>query len=219
MLAYVFWHRPRDASEIDAYERAQLAFQRSLARTRPMGMCGSAVFRLAEIPWLAGAETETGAETGAGADGDGDSNAAGYEDWYLLDDFAALGVLNEAAVGHGHRSRHDDVARRYGEGTASLYGLIEGDRGADLLAAAAVAVWVARAPGATQRMTGEMLGDGVDPAHASLWRRHLVLGPAPEFCLLADDRSRLSGASGVSPTRLPQGWSATTLERETLWHG
>lgn len=205
MLAYVFWHRPQDAGAAEAYDQAQLAFHRSLAHSRPVGMCASAVFRVERIPWL----PATG----------GEGETAGYEDWYLLEDFAALGVLNEAAVGRGHRTSHDDVARRYGDGTASLYGLIEGKHRADLLGSAAVAVWVARPPGSIRRMTGEMLGDGVDPGHASLWRRHLVLGPAPEYCLLAYDRSRLGGASGVASTRLPQGWSATTLDRELLWHG
>ena len=44
----------------------------------------------------------------------------GYEDWYLVEDYAALGVLNEAAVGHGHRTVHDDVARRFGAGLGSM---------------------------------------------------------------------------------------------------
>jgi hypothetical protein len=212
MLAYVFWHRPQDAGAMEAYEQAQLAFHRSLARSRPVGMCASAVFRVPQIPWL----PVPGVSASAGAGG---AEAAGYEDWYLLEDFAALGVLNEAVVGHGHRTSHDEVARRYGEGTASVYGLMEGDHRADLLDVAAVAVWVASPPGSIRRMTGEMLGDGVDRGHASLWRRHLVLGQAPEYCLLAGDRARLGGASGVASTRLPQGWSATTVDREVLWHG
>jgi hypothetical protein len=111
------------------------------------------------------------------------------------------------------------VARRYGDGTASLYGLIEGDHRADLLGAASVAAWVARPPGGSKAMLGELLGDGIEPGHASLWRRHLVLGPAPEYCLLAADRTRLEGASGVAQARLPEGWSVTVLERETLWRG
>lgn len=221
MLAYVFWHRPRDAGAVEGYEQAQLAFHRSLAHSRPVGMCASAVFRVGEIPWLPG--------VGAGVvGGEGDADAtrregadtpAGYEDWYLLEDFAALGVLNEAAVGHGHRTSHDEVARRYGDGTASIYGLMEGDHRNELLGSAGVAVWVASPPGSIRRMTGEMLGDGVDRGHASLWRRHLVLGHAPEYCLLAGSRARLGGASGVAATRLPQGWSATTVDREMLWHG
>ena len=47
----------------------------------------------------------------AGARSPAPTARAGYEDWYLLDDFAALGVLNEAAVGRGHRTAHDASPR------------------------------------------------------------------------------------------------------------
>ncbi len=198
MLAYVFWHSPRDADAVEAYEQAQLAFHRSLAHSRPVGMCASASFRLTQRPWPTH-------KSGVGVS---------YEDWYLLDDFTALGVLNEAAVGRGHRTSHDEIAGRLGSGAGGLYGLIEGDHRADLLAAASVAVWVAPPPGGSREMLGELLADGIEPGHASLWRRHLVLGPAPEFCLLAGE-----APAGVAPERLPAGWTATTLEREALWHG
>jgi len=204
VLAYVFWHRPRDPAGVEAYENAQLAFHRSLARSRPVGMCGSASFRVPEIPWLA---SDSHGETEAAA------SSSGYEDWYLVEDFTALGVLNEAAVGHGHRTPHDQAARRVGVGAGGLYALVEGER-ADLLSAASMAVWVQRPPGSERRPLGELLGDGMDPRHASLWRRQLVLGPAPEFCLLAGEVP-----AGVAPARLADGWSATTLAREALWNG
>jgi hypothetical protein len=73
---------------------------------------------------------------------------------------------------------------------------------------------VARAPGARSPHLGELLGDGLDPPHASLWRRQLVLGPAPEHCLLAREPP-----AGVAPSRLPPGWSATTLRREVVFAG
>jgi hypothetical protein len=198
VLAYVFWHRPREGVGTDAYEAAHVAFHRSLARTPPVGLRGSMTFRLQETPWLGGPA------------------GAGYEDWYMLADFTALGVLNEAAVGRGHRSSHDEVARQFGEGAGGLYCLIEGDAPLGPVAAGArsTATWVARPPGSTRRGLGELLGDGMDPRHASLWRRQLVLGPAPEFCLLASEAS-----AGVASTRLPSGWSARTLEREVLFGG
>ncbi len=59
----------------------------------------------------------------------------------------------------------------------------------------------------------------MDPEHASLWRRQLVLGPAPEFCLLVREESVFDEPAGVAPTRLPAGWSATVLKRDVLWHG
>ncbi|HYM46550.1 MAG TPA: hypothetical protein VES65_10400 [Solirubrobacteraceae bacterium] len=189
MLAYVFWHRPLDASATDAYEQAHVAFHRSLAHAPPVGFAGSACYRAAGLPWIDGAA------------------AAGYEDWYLVEDYTALGVLNEAAVGRGHRTVHDDVARRFGAGAGGLYGLIEGRPQLD----GASVVWVARPPGSQRRALGQLLGDGMDPRHASLWRRQLVLGPAPEYCLLAPEPP-----AGVAPTRLPKGWTATSIIRERL---
>lgn len=199
MLAYVFWHRPLDDSAIEAYERAQIAFHRSLAHAPPAGFAGSACYRAAQLPWLHGA-------------------AGGYEDWYFVEDYTALGVLNEAAVGHGHRTLHDEVARRFGGGAGGLYGLVEGDRATigqppdrTPIGEALLAVWVARMPGIERRPLGELLGDGMDPRYASLWRRQFVFGPAPEFCLLAPEPP-----AGVGATRLPEGWTSITFKRELL---
>ncbi|MBA3807093.1 MAG: hypothetical protein H0X28_01665 [Solirubrobacterales bacterium] len=202
MLAYIFWHSPREPRASEEYEQALIAFHRSLARSAPVGMSASAVFRGGALPWLAPGTREQARA------------AASYEDWYLLEDFAALGVLNEAAVGRGHVTRHDAAARGYGTGAGALYGLIEGEPCAASFGEATLAVWVTRPPGSPGRGLGELLGDGMQPAHASLWRRHLVLGPAPEFCMLAGESPQ-----GVSPARLPEGWEATALAREVLWSG
>ena len=191
MLAYLLWHRPADGAERDAYEGACARFHRSLRHAPPAGFRGSAVLRLAECPWLAPAQE------------------GAYEDWYLLDDFTALGALNEAAVAHGHRSAHDDVARRFGKGAGGLYGLLEGRAN---LADTPRSVWVSRPPRQPRGELAQLLGDGMDPAHASLWRRALVFGPAPEYCLLAPE-----SPLGTAPTRLPDGWRAQAIERELLW--
>jgi len=204
VLAYVFWHRCREGTDIEAYEQALIAFQRSLARMPPVGMRGSAVFRVGALPWSVGAAL--GEEPG------GVTAGAGYEDWYLVEDYAALGVLGEAAVGRGHRTSHDRAARGLGWGTASLYRLLEGDaRSVSGAGAASSATWVSRPLGSPERPLAELLGDGMDPAHASLWQRQLALGPAPEFCLLAGEHPQ-----GVAESRLPAGWRSATLARETL---
>jgi hypothetical protein len=200
VLAYLFWHRPSETVAAEAYEQTQLAFHRSLAHSRPIGMCASALFRVADIPWLVPASQPSGP-------------TPGYEHWYLIEDYTALGVLNEAAVGHGHRTLHDEAARHYAGGAGGLYGLLEGER-SGVLSSAAKAVWVGCPAGSDRVPSGELLGDGIDPRDASLWRRQLVLGPAPEFCLLAGE-----GAPGVGASRLPSDWTTVTLEREVLWNG
>jgi hypothetical protein len=200
MLAYVFWHCPLEDSAVEPYEQALTHFHRSLAHAPPTGFQSSAVFRVAGLPWQEG---------------------PGYEDWYFVEDYTALGVLNMAAVGHGHRTVHDAVAHRFGAGAGGLYGLIEGHPPVEPGAfdEESVAVWVGRSPGVQRRALGDLLGDGMDSRHASLWRRQFVFGPAPEFCLLSGDRSKLGLPAGLAPTRLPEGWTASVFEREALWAG
>jgi hypothetical protein len=203
VLAYVSWHRPAPGIAAGAYEGALERFHRSLEHQAPSGFRGSATFRLQELPWLA-----TSLREGAGA---GPGSGGGYEDWYLVEDWAALGVLEEAAVSHGHVDAHDKVASLAGVSTGAVYRFLEGYAGLD---EGPVAVWVARAGGHEHPSLSALLGDGMDPAVDGLWRRCLGLGPAPEFCLLASEAS-----AGVAPTRLPQGWTATILAREALWRG
>ncbi len=199
MLAYLFWHRPAEGVERETYERSAEHFHRSLAHAPPAGFCGSALYRMQEPPWLPGASAASGTADGAV-----------YEDWYFVEDFTALGVLNEAAVAHGHRGVHDEIAHRYGSGAGGLYALREGH----VHGATDQAIWIARPRGTHQPELAELLGDGMDPARSSLWRRALVLGPAPEYCLLAPEPP-----AGVAVTRLPEGWTATACAREALWRG
>ncbi|HEX4034990.1 MAG TPA: hypothetical protein VHX66_11155 [Solirubrobacteraceae bacterium] len=188
MLAYVFWHRPADGVAADAYARLLDRFHRSLAARPPVGFHGSVTFAVPAPNWL-------GAEPA-------------FEDWYVVDDFAALGVLNEAAIGRGHLSAHDAAARAAGPGTASIYRLLEGT---PTLEHARVAVWIDKPRGVESPLLAALLGDGMDPGSAGLWQRQLALGPAPEYCVLAQQPPR-----GVAKTRLAQGWSATVTERAPI---
>jgi len=129
----------------------------------------------------------------------------------VIDDWAALGVLEEAAVSRGHTTAHDAVAALAGTETAAVYRLAEGspDPGC-----AAVAVWVTPAGGHDRPVLARLLGDGIDPSCDGLWERCLVLGSAPRYCVLAGETP-----AGASATRLPSGWSAATVERAPLWRG
>jgi len=203
MLAYVFWHAPAEAVALERYEQALEGFHRSLAHSPPFGFAGSAAFRLGEVPWAE--------RSGPGAPAPG--AGTWYEDWYLVEDFAALGILAEAAVSRGHRTSHERAAKGLASGTAGLYRLLEGAvAGAEAIVAVRHATWVAPAAGAASAEIGAMLGDGADREGSSLWQRQLVLGPAPEFCVLSREPP-----AGAAPTRLAPRWSARTLPHDALF--
>jgi hypothetical protein len=144
MLAYVFWHRPRPDVEAVEYEGAQRDFHAALE-------IPSACFRMAELPF-------------------GEA-AGGYEDWYLVDDWAALGKLNAEAIDSIRLGQHNRAASGVRQGWGGVYELVRG--------AAAIPVgtkWL-------DKPRGEPSGAFVASLHhGGVWRRQLVLGPAPEFC-------------------------------------
>jgi hypothetical protein len=198
VLAYLSWHRAAAGVDPGAYEKALEHFHRSLARRPPSGFCGSAALRLSELPWLAPVD---------GAD----AQAAGYEDWYLLEDWNAVGVLEEAAPARGHETAHRQIASLAGAATGAVYRLVEGRARPS---GAGEAIWVEHRPGGERPSLGALLGDGMDPERDELWRRCIGLGPAPEYCLLAAEPP-----AGVAAGRLPSGWVARTIAREVIWSG
>ncbi len=193
MLAYVFWHRPATGVHAEDYERALARFHHSLTENRPAGFSSSVTLRASELPWLAG-------------------EGLGYEDWYLVENWTALGVLEAAAVSRGHAGAHESAAREMGTGTGAVYRLLEG---AQDLRDMHTAVWVTRPSAAEEPQIADLLEDGFDPARSALFQRSLVLGPAPELCLLSAELGD-PGETGVSDTRLPGGWRATSAAREPI---
>jgi hypothetical protein len=101
-----------------------------------------------------------------------------------VDGSAALDPLNEAAVSGMRRGSHDVLAHAMGAGAGSLLHL--SDAAADV-AGARWATWLSKPTGMPydpfyQRLAPVRGRDGV-----SLWRRQMVLGPTPEFCLLSHE--------------------------------
>jgi hypothetical protein len=134
----------------------------------------------------------------------------GYEDWYLVEDWTALGILRQTAVSAGHRTVHDDAARRAGPNAGAVYLL---DEGKPILAGVVLAVWVTPSRHRPQtEPVALLLADGLRPEQGGLWRRELSLGPAPEYCLLAGE-----SPPGLNAGRLPEGWSAQASPREPVW--
>jgi hypothetical protein len=153
MLAYLFWHWPRPDVDPGRYLAALRAFHAALAASPPPGYRGSRVLEVTGAPWA--------------------KVPRAFEDWYLVDDFTALGALEEAAISGRRREPHDGAARLALGGTGGLYRRrAEGD-----LAAPTRASWFGKPDGAGYDAFLAQVPAG------ELWQRQLVLGPAPEFCL------------------------------------
>lgn len=153
MLAYLFWHRPRPGVEREEYEQAQRQFQALLE-------VESACFRVEQLPF-----------------GDG----AGYEDWYLVEDWQALGELNAAAVDARRKGGHDRAAGMVAEGWGGIYASVRGPA-----AIPTAARWLYKPRG---KSTTDFLA-GFDSS-IPVWQRQMVLGPAPEFCVASEEGVRL----------------------------
>jgi hypothetical protein len=172
VLAYVFWHTPGSVDGISTYEAALARFHRSLDPADISGFRGSQACLVQGALWV--------------------PSPVVYEDWYFVDDFTALGALNEAAVS-GHRRRpHDNVAGMAGEGMAGVYAP---RRGAAQLSDAGRAVWFGKTAGMSYDEFFDRLGE-----RRSLWQRQMVLGPTPEFCSV-DDNDLPTGAVVVTRIR------------------
>ncbi len=182
MLAYVFWHWPQAAVDRQTYESRLVDFQKALAAHPPGGFRQSAVFRLSGAPWLP---------------------AAGYEEWYATHGSAALDPLNDAAVSPACRSQHDAVARLAGGGAAGLYRFRAGEQ---KIIGARHACWFGKPDGTSYADFYSLLEPLTRRPGVALWGRQMVLGPTPEFCLLAS-----------SPVDLPAGLSGTWLTLAPVW--
>jgi hypothetical protein len=168
MLAYVFWHWPAPGVDAARYTGALVAFHRSLASTPPAGMHGSRVYEVEAAPWL--------------------PVTRAYEDWYLVDGFAALGVLNEAAVTGARREPHEAAARLAGGGHGGVYRLLAPASGPGLDRT----TWCSKPAGVPYAEFVAKLPAG------ETWQRQMVLGPAPEFCLVGTDAAGAPGGIAVA---------------------
>ncbi len=156
MLAYVFWHWPRPEIERGQYLDHLTAFHQTLAANKPPGFQRSVVFRIQGANWL-------------------NTDGEAFEEWYLLDDSAAMDPLNDAAVSGVCEEPHNRVAREAADGTGGLYRL---RAGAGDLAQAKFALWLSKPAGVSYKDFYAGLEPGV-----TLWGRQMTLGPTTEFCI------------------------------------
>lgn len=124
-----------------------------------------------------------------------------YADWYLVDDSAALDRLNEAAVKGARSLPHDVVAHMSADGAGKLLML----RAGSVRTEPGYEIRFSKPAGMSYSELYERLKPWTDRAEVSLWRRMMVLGPAPEFCLVAP-----------SEQHLPAEMRPETLRREPI---
>ena len=110
-----------------------------------------------------------------------------YSDWYLVESSAALDQLNEAAVNSARSSDHDAVAHMSADGTGKLLALVSGSPRTE----PGFEIRFSKPAGMTYPAFYERLKPWTDQAELTLWRRMMVLGPPPEFCLLAPSEIQL----------------------------
>jgi hypothetical protein len=160
MLAYIFWHWRYPNVEKTTYQQYLVDFHETLRTQKPRGFQYSAVLQFEHAPWIGG-------------------NEEGYEDWYIVDNSAALDVLNEAAVSAPCQEPHKRVASCAAGGTGGLYRLHSGQAS---LATVRTTLWFTKPSGMSYEQLYNILDPEVKQAAGSLWRRQMTLGPAREFC-------------------------------------
>ena len=122
----------------------------------------SACFRVEELPFATGGARD------------------GYEDWYLVEGWQGIGELNEAAIDARRRTQHDRAAAMVARGWGAIYASVAGPE-----VIPEHARWLEKPAGAPLEALLEAL-----PSEAAVWRRQLVLGPAPELCVAAAGPAR-----------------------------
>ena len=176
MLAYVFWHWPQSHIDVDSYIHHLLEFHQTLAVNKPAGFQESVVFRVRGASWL-------------------NTNDYAYEEWYLLDDSAAMDRLNDAAVSGVCEEPHNRVAREAADGTGGLYRLRAGH---EELPAAKYALWLSKPTGVSYKDFYTTLHPLTSQEGVGLWGRQMTLGPTTEFCIHSTNAIELpAGYSGL----------------------
>jgi hypothetical protein len=174
MLAYVFWHWPQPGVDAETYVDHLVSFHRTLNANKPVGFNGSRVFRMRGVSWL-------------------DTREDAYEDWYLLDDSAALDRINEAAVSGVCEAPHNLVAREAAGGIAGLYRIKIGS----VFDEPRFALWLSKPAGLSYANFYATLEPIITGA---LWQRQMTLGPTTEFLI-----------HSATPIELPESWTASQL--------
>ena len=185
MLAYVFWHWPRPEIERGQYLDHLNEFHRTLAAHKPHGFQQSVVFGVSGAKWL-------------------NTDDEAYEEWYLLDDSAAMDPLNEAAVSGACEEPHNRVAREAADGTGGLYRLRAGSPD---FAHARFATWLSKPAGVSYKDFYAGMEPLTSQPGVALWGRQMTLGPTPEFCIHSQTPVLLTAFINIIRVQLDHQWT------------
>ncbi len=183
LLAYVFWHWRRAQVNEPDYEARQKGFHAALSAAPPDGFIRSSSAAIHAAAWA--------------ADG-----GASYEDWYLVQDFTALGHLNEAAISGSRAAPHQAAASAAAGGSAGIYGLRLGDP----LVRPRFAAWFQKPHGMSYVQLDSALEPLAERGRGALWMRQMTLGPAPEFCLHSEEELAFPSIFAVQTVALRRIW-------------
>ncbi|GHO98931.1 hypothetical protein KSF_089790 [Reticulibacter mediterranei] len=175
MLAYVFWHQRANNVVREDYREKLIAFHRILQERQSQGFVGSLVLEMAQLPWMM-----EGCEV--------------YEDWYFVENSAALDPLDNAAVTGICQEPHHQVARLANNGTGGLYRLKDEALNLNHLGEIRFATWFGKPSGMKYDQLYELLHQRAYTQQGSLWQRQMTMGPALEFCFHSSQKSPLAEA-------------------------
>lgn len=183
MFAYVFWHVRPDRVDVKTYEDAMSGFGRALRNQKIDGVIDNSSYWVDKVKWV---------------------EAPGYEDWVWVDELSVFERLNERAVTGPMEQPHDKIAQmtKHG-GYGSFYYLIDGQR--KTLGDSRV-FWLSRPRGIQWRdVMPKIIASAT--TEVSVWRRFMVLGPAPEFAIVGPADLQLT---------VPEGWTASIVDRRCI---
>ena len=183
MIAYVFWHWKKHDISTKEYENRLQQFHAALASAPPDGFIRSLSVACSGLPWTTSDEV--------------------YEDWYLIEGFGALHLLNEGAVSSSRLQPHNAVAAATSDGAGGIYAFRQGEA----LLQPMHTYWFAKPSGMPYSECFARLAPLAEETRSGLWIRQMVLGPAREFCLQAEKSLSLPPGFEVLRVSLRRVWS------------
>lgn len=184
MIAYVFWHQKREHVRADEYEQALMDFQAMLLKAEVPGYLGGVVSKIEGAHWMP-------------------SEKGGYEDWYFLSGSEVLDRLNRMAVSGDRKDPHSAATKMAVNMHAGLYQLWQSDAH---FTDSEWSAWFSRPPSMTYEEMYEEICRYLPHCAGDLWRRQMVLGPTPEYCLMSTSRADMS-----------EFFKPIIVKRKTVW--